>query len=495
MAIDFTLTPEQKELQASTRAFAHDVLAPIVREADAEPDPLKAFQLTKDAYVAGYKAGIAFCMLPREYGGGGLSNVDLIIAAEELCAVDPGFACTVLVNGLGLMPVWYWGTEAQKDRFLRGATSDPSGEHIVGYAVSEPAGTPGGRPTSTPRCPAPLGSGSRPGATATSTCSTARKYWPCNVAGWDGQGANASIVVVRTDPDKGGTEGLSAIMIERETPGVSFELIGKLGHRLTPNAEILFEDARVPADNLVEGTRGNGDLLINRNFAWSGPVAGIAAVGVARAAYETALEWARTYTAGGPRPIIHYQNVGYVLGDVAARIEACRYFCWKTAHYLDQHDYHGELIGAMCKIFCTELLFDSVYKCMQVVGVNSLDTQHPFEKYLREAAVLPLYDAGNFGMQRRRVHGVLADPRFNPRALMDNEFVPFTRPWRRSTPCQGQSRHPGSLPSAEHPKPPPTWSMSRSPRLVPGEGIEELRWGDARGPREPAPAPLEKPCL
>ena len=64
---------------------------------------------------------------------------------------------------------------------------------------------------------------------------------------------------------------------------------------------------------------------------------------------------------------------------------------------------------------------------MQVVGVNSLDKQHPFEKYLREAAVLPLYDAGNFGMQRRRVQGVLADPRFNPRALMDNEFVPFDK--------------------------------------------------------------------
>jgi alkylation response protein AidB-like acyl-CoA dehydrogenase len=107
-------------------------------------------------------------------------------------------------------------------------------------------------------------------------------------------------------------------MVERGTPGVSYRLIGKLGHRLTPNAEIVFEDARVPAANLVEGTLGNGDLLINRNFAWSGPIAGIAAVGVARAAFEAALEWARTYTAGGSRPIIHYQNVGYVLGDVAA---------------------------------------------------------------------------------------------------------------------------------------------------------------------------------
>ena len=66
-----------------------------------------------------------------------------------------------------------------------------------------------------------------------------------------------------------------------------------------------------------------------------------------------------------------------MLGDVAAKIEAARYFCWKGAHYLDQHDFHGELIGAMNKILCTEMLLDCVYKCMQVVGVNSVDKQAP----------------------------------------------------------------------------------------------------------------------
>lgn len=427
MAIDFTLSEQQRQLQLDARRFAQNVLAPVVREADNEPDPLRAFQLTKPAYVEAYKQGIAFCMIPKEYGGGGLSNVDLILAAEEICAVDPGFACTLLVNGLGLLPVWYWGTDEQKNRFLRAATSDPSGEYIVGYAVSEPAGTPGGTANFDAPAPHPVGIGVTARRDGDDYVLNGRKYWPCNVAGWDGQGANVNIVVVRTDPEKGGTEGLSAIMVERGTPGVSYKLISKIGHRLTPNAEIIFDNARVPARNLVEGTKGNGDLLINRNFAWSGPVAGIAAVGVARSAYEAALEWAKTYTAGGAKPIIHYQNVGYVLGDVAARIEACRYFCWKTAHYLDKHEYHGELVGAMCKIHCTELLFDAVYKCMQVVGVNSVDKQHMFEKYLREASILPLYDAGNFGMQRRRVHGVLASPDFDPRAIMDDTAIEFTK--------------------------------------------------------------------
>jgi acyl-CoA dehydrogenase len=85
------------------------------------------------------------------------------------------------------------------------------------------------------------------------------------------------------------------------------------------------------------------------------------------------------------------------------------------------------MLGAMCKIHCTEMLFDCVYKCMQVVGVNSVDRQHSFDRYLREAAVLPLYDAGNFGMQRRRVHGVMADATFNPRAVMDDEAIEFTK--------------------------------------------------------------------
>jgi alkylation response protein AidB-like acyl-CoA dehydrogenase len=427
MAIDFTLSDHEHQVQLSTREFAQRVLAPVVREADAEPDPLKGFQLTKPAYVEAYKQGIAFGMLPSQYGGGGLSNVDVILAAEEICAVDPGFACTILVNGLGLMPVWYWGTEEQKNRFLRAATSDPSGEYIVGYAVSEPAGSPGGTANFDTPQSHPVGIGVTARRDGDDYVLNGRKYWPCNVAGWDGQGANASIVVVRTDPDKGGTEGLSAIMVERGTPGVSYQLISKIGHRLTPNAEIVFDNARVPAANLVEGTRGNGDLLINRNFAWSGPVAGIAAVGVARSAYEAALDWAKTYTAGGPKPIINYQNAGYVLGDVAARIEMCRYFCWKTAHYMDKHEYHGELIGAMCKIQCTEMMFDAVYKCMQVVGVNSADKVHMFEKYLREAAIFPIYDAGNFGMQRRRVHGVLASPDFDPRALMDDTAIEFTK--------------------------------------------------------------------
>jgi acyl-CoA dehydrogenase len=427
VAIDFTLTERQKEIQSSARDFATNVLAPISDQIDQEPDPLTGFRLAKPAYAEACRRGITFSMLPAEYGGGGLSNVDFVLAAEEIQAVDPGFGTTVLVNGLGLMPVWYYGSEEQKERFIRTATADTSGEYIVGYAASEPPGTPGG--TANFDAPAVGGAGMHVTAALDGDeyVVNGRKYWPCNVGGWDNQGANVNLVVVRTDTAADGTSGLSALMVERGTPGVTYNSISTSAQRSAPNCEIVFDNARVPAANMLEGAKGNGDLLINRNFAWSGPVAGIGAVAVARAAYEDALTWAKTYTAGGPRPIIEYQYPGYVLGDVAAKIEAARYFCWKSAHYLDQHEYHGEMLGAMCKIHCTEMLFDCVYKCMQVVGVNSVDRQNRFDRYLREAALLPLYDAGNFGMQRRRVHGVMADPTFNPRAVMDDLPQDFTK--------------------------------------------------------------------
>ena len=103
MAIDFTLTPDQQVLQESARDFAENVLRPVVREADEEPDPLRGFNLTKPAYREAVRRGIAFSMLPKEYGGGGLSNVDFVIAAEEICAVDPGFA-TRCNNDHGVSP-------------------------------------------------------------------------------------------------------------------------------------------------------------------------------------------------------------------------------------------------------------------------------------------------------------------------------------------------------------------------------------------------------
>jgi nitroalkane oxidase len=159
MTIDFTLTKQQQDLRDAGRDFAQNVLAPLVRAADRTPDPQEAFTKTKPAYVEAYKRGFAMGFLPKEYGGGSVSNLDLQLVAEEICAVDPGFATTILVNGLGLMNVEWFGTEAEKKKWLRPACNDPKGEYLAGWVVSEAAGRPGGTANFDAPQPAPVGIG------------------------------------------------------------------------------------------------------------------------------------------------------------------------------------------------------------------------------------------------------------------------------------------------------------------------------------------------
>jgi nitroalkane oxidase len=405
--IDFSLTPEQRTLQKVAREYSEDILKPAVRAADAEPDPIKGFQMIKPAYQKAYEMGFATGFLPKQYGGGGLTNVDVLIAVEEIAAVDPGFGCVLLVNGLALMPLVWFGSEAQKKKWLTPACNSASKDYLAGWLVSEPAGSPGG--TANFDHPNP-----KAGIQVTADLKNGeyvingRKYWPSSAAGWDMKGADVNTVVVRTNRNKGGSGALSCILVPRGTPGVTYEpCIDKMGQRLNQNADIRFNDVRIPEENVF--AVGDGDLVISKAFTWSGPVAGIAAVGVARAAYEYVLKWSKEYTAGGMDPIIYHQNVGYMLTDVAMRIEACRYLCYKAGYYADLYDCENHSLGAMAKIYAGEVGTQCVYDCM------------------RDVLCFPIYDAGNMGMQRRKIWGVLAHESFNPRAFMDNEAIKFTK--------------------------------------------------------------------
>jgi alkylation response protein AidB-like acyl-CoA dehydrogenase len=422
MAVDFELTPAQKQLKFTAREFAREVLRPAAERADAHPDPQEAFRLMKPVYEQAVAAGMATMFLPAEYGGGGASNVDFLIAIEELCAVDPGFPTVLLVNGLALMPLLWFGTEQQREKWLRRATADTRGNFLAGWAVSERGGT------ANFDHPSP-----RAGIQVVADHDRAsgeyvlhgEKHWPCNSGGWDLRGADVSLCVVRTDRTRGGKQGLSAVLVERGTPGVEYEVIDKMAHRTCQNVTMTFHGARIPEENLL--AEGDGDLLINRNFTWSGPIAGIAAVGLARGAYDFTLKWSKTFTGGGTSPIINHQAVGGLLTEIAAKIEAGRYFCWKAAHYMDRFDGEGHALCGMNKTFCGDLMQSVVFDCMRIVGVNALDRKFPLAKSYREAAVFSLYDAGNLGMQRRRAWGVMADRAFTPDTFVDGEPLPFTK--------------------------------------------------------------------
>lgn len=432
MAIDFTLTSYQRRLQRIAREFANEILAPAVRSADEDPDPQAAFQAVKGVYVEGYKLGFATGFIPKQYGGGGVSNVDLQIVVEEITAVDPGFATILLVNGLALMPIVWFASEQQKQKWLIPATSDPRGEYLASWTVSEARGSPGGTANFDGEAPYPAG------IALTASLDkkngeyvlNGKKQWPANSGGWDLLGADVNVCIVRTDPDADGSRGLSAVIVPRGTAGVAYEQpLQKLGHRICQNNTMVFSNCRVPEENAF--AIGDGDLVVNKAFTWSGPLAAMASVGVTRSAYEYALSWSKTYTGGGDKPIISHQVVAYTLAEIAMKIEAARAFAWKAAHYNDLHNADGHAIGPMAKVFCSEMLFNAVYQAMKVVGVNALDRAHPLERYLREAAVFPLYDAGNIGMQMRKICAVMAEPTFDPRAIAASAATPF----RKSAPA------------------------------------------------------------
>lgn len=430
MTIDFSMSTAQKAVQTKARTFAESVLASSISDADHQLDMINAFVRRKSAYIEAYRQGIATAMLPSSFGGAGLSCLDFTIATEEISAVDPGFACTVLGNGFGLMPIVWYGDDAQKDRFVRAATSDPDEQYLAAWTAAEPPA----ETRSASSLDNPLSAGNI-GLTATRRGDhyvlNGRKKWSSGT-GWDGLGANSQIVIARTGQEVGYMRGLSAIVVERGTQGVHCGFPSQGAYRGSTDAFIEFENAVVPAGNLLQNTESKGDLVINRNFAWFGPVAAIAAAGVARAAYEVALRLSKRYAGRALPPIIQFKDVGHVLGDVAARIESARYFAWRAADFLDKHDHHAEIFGAMCKINVTESMFDCVFKCMQIVGAHGADNQDSFNRNLHDAALLPIFDGGNMSMQRQRVRGVLASENFNPRAAIDDESIYFSQPMAAS---------------------------------------------------------------
>ncbi|ODT98775.1 MAG: acyl-CoA dehydrogenase [Pseudonocardia sp. SCN 72-86] len=422
MAIDFELTARQRQLKYKVREFAREVVRPAAEYADGLPDPQQAFTTMKPAFEEAQRMGLTTGFLPAKYGGGGQSTIDLLLATEEIAAVDAGFATTILINGLALLPLVWFGTDQLCERWIGAATSVGGEDFLAGWVVSERGGTANFDHPS-PRAGIQLLA--EHDRAAGEYVINGEKHWPGNAGGWDLQGADVNICVVRTDRHKGGKDGLAIVAIERGAAGLDYRVIDKLGLRTCQNVTMTFHDVRVAEANLF--AEGDGDLVINRAFTWSGPVAAMAALGVARAAFEFTLKWTRSYTGGGSTPIIDHQAVGHLVADVAARIEAGRSMCWRAAHYLDKHEDAGHALSAMNKVYCTELMQQVVGDCMRIVGVNALDKRFGLEKLYRDAVGFPLYDAGNIGMQRRRAWGVIANPAFTPDLIADGEAIEFTK--------------------------------------------------------------------
>ncbi len=413
MAIDFTLSPEQKALQSGARAFGREVLGRVRDVIGPIAKPEDRFFATRPFYAQMAQAGFVAALFPKAYGGSGMPVLDFALAAEELSAVDINVPTTLLGTGLGMEPILGFGNEEQKRKWCGEILEKPD-ERLAAFAFTEVTGG------SNFDCPDPnAGVQTFARREGDEWVINGKKHYTTNGCGWDGKGSHLLTVVCRTDPAKPPQESLAVIVVPGATPGV--EVAGYLdtaGHRAVVSPRIHFNEVRVPAGNIL-GKPGDGAAICQRAFTWTAALIGAACTGVMRAAFDVAFEFAKTDKRSGSVPVIEHQNAGYMLADLKIRIEAARYLTWKACHQLDVTDRRSDELAIITKIYASELCVQVVYDAMRLVGVDSYTDMTPLAGLMQDALCFPLYDGGNMGVRRRQLHRKFKAPGYDPMAAAE----------------------------------------------------------------------------
>ncbi|MGE3986913.1 acyl-CoA dehydrogenase family protein [Pseudorhodoplanes sp.] len=411
MAIDFALTPRQRDLQRESRNFARDVLAGA-RIAESLPTPEERFLATRPVYEAMVAAGFLRKCVPAAAGGENAGLVDMAIMAEEFYSVDASVTLTMLGTVLGFLPILLGGTPEQCGRLL-GPFLKTSGAPLASFCASEPGG-------SANAASPPPGEGVRTTGRLAGDkwIINGRKKWASSATGWDRKGADILCVVCRTDPLAVPTEAISIIVVERPASGIVFErAIDTIGHRTHLVPEFRLDNVSAPRDNLL-GETGSGLALSAASFTGTAALVGIFGVALMRAAFEFSLHFARNEKRGGVHPIIEHQAVGYALADAKTSIEAARYLSWRACHAVDTQSPAADELAIQAKIYGSETAVRVITDLMRVVGVDSYDREVPLGRLLQDALALPIFDGGNMGVRRRQLHTMLKSPDYDPLAAI-----------------------------------------------------------------------------
>ena len=382
--IGFELTDEQKQLQETARRFAEKEIKPIAARVDGIADPRQAFPA--EVIRKGFELGFHSLLIPEEYGGAGGTTLDYAILLEELAVGDIGIANAFhVVMSISEM-IAKNATPEQCERWLRPIAEDTTGTHLICFGATEPSG---GTEIFCPLADPKLG-----------TRTTARKdgdHYVIN--GRKLYSSNASVaqlygLLARSDTSKPNFESCSVFFFPAGTPGFSVGTIeNKMGHRASMNGELIFEDMRLSKQDLL-GEEGAGFETINAIYDTNGVGTGTMAVGVARAAYELALEYARERNIWG-QPIKNYQAIGNMLVDMKADLEMARLMVRRIAWQGNHVSSEGHLPPNMAKVYPAEMARRVTVNAMQVLGGAGYMKDYPAEKYVRDAMVLPIISGAN----------------------------------------------------------------------------------------------------
>lgn len=370
--MNFEHTEEQNLLRKTVREFAEKELAPGASERD-EKQEFPAEQIKKLGEL-----GFMGAMVPEKYGGSELDFVSYTILIEELSRVDAGFGVIVAVNmSLFCGGINAFGTEEQKVKYL---TPFAQGDGLGAYSLSE------------------AGSGTDAAALTTRITPDGDDYLINGTKLWVTNGANAThyIIFVTLDPALL-HKGICAIIVERNTEGLNVgKKENKLGIRCSDTVELIFENARVPKENLL-GAEGEGFKIAMKILDNGRMSIGAQALGIAQGSFDAALKYAKERKQFG-KPIIEFQAVQKKLADMATQIDAGRLLLYRAAGLKDAGKPYAKE-ASMAKLFNSEMANRTASEAVQIHGGYGFLKDFDVERYMRDAKITEIYE-GTSEVQR-----------------------------------------------------------------------------------------------
>lgn len=364
----FKTTAEHEALRAKVREFAESEVKPIAFMLDKNNEfPTEAIKKLGEMDLMGIP-------YPKEYGGAGLDALSYAIAVEELSRVDGGTGVILSAHvSLGSYPIMAFGTEEQKKKYLAPLAK---GEKIGAFGLTEP------------------NAGSDAGGTETTAVLEGDHYILNGekIFITNAPKADTYIIFAVTTPDIG-TKGISAFIVEKGWEGFSFgDYYDKLGIRSSSTAQLLFNDVKVPKENLL-GKEGEGFKIAMATL--DGGRIGIAsqALGIAQGAYEHALEYAKERIQFG-KPIAHQQIISFKLADMATKLRAARFLVYSAAELKENHEPYG-MESAMAKQYASDICLEVVNDALQIFGGSGYLKGMEVERAYRDAKICTIYEGTN----------------------------------------------------------------------------------------------------
>lgn len=364
--MDWMLTEEQKEIQQMIAKFGKNEVLERAKECD------RTGEFPTDLYDKAIEMGLHMIDIPEKFGGGGFDPVTAVIVQEELAKYDAGFAVSVFASGLATKPLLIAGTDEQIQMF----TDVLAQGKLAAFCLTEPQ------------------AGSDAGANHTTAIKDGDDYIINGTKCFITTGGMADIYLVFAMTDKSkGVKGMSAFIVDRHAKGVSVgKEEDKMGIRLSNTTDVIFEDVRVPAKNLV-GKEGGGFPLAMMTLDMARPSCGAAAVGICQTAIDLCKEYAKQRKTFG-KPIAVNQAIQFKLADMEIATETARQYVRYVAKLIKEGKPHSTE-AAIAKAYASDCAVKVTQEAIQIFGGYGYSREYPVEKLYRDAKIFQIFEGTN----------------------------------------------------------------------------------------------------